>query len=231
MAEQLTFDLPSREALGRDAFFVSPANAVALASVDQTEFWPSGKLALIGPAGAGKTHLAHVWASDHDAIIVPGDSLAAADIPALAQRKYVAVEDADRLAARATPAGTEEALFHLHNLLLAEGGRLLITARTAPNHWPLKLPDLASRLQGTSVVTLDAPDDALLGAILYKQFEDRQIAVPATLIPWLIKRMERSAEAAQLTVQRLDKIALREGKPITRTLAAQVLATDAGGDD
>ena len=34
MAEQLTFDLPVRAALGREEFFVSPANAATVAMVD-----------------------------------------------------------------------------------------------------------------------------------------------------------------------------------------------------
>ena len=62
MAEQLSFDLPVRAALGREDFFVSPANAEAVAMVEGWQGWPSRKLVLTGPAGAGKTHLAHVWA-------------------------------------------------------------------------------------------------------------------------------------------------------------------------
>ncbi|ATG49525.1 DnaA ATPase domain-containing protein [Celeribacter ethanolicus] len=226
MAEQLIFDLPVRQALGRDAFFVSPSNAVAMATLDAVDNWPSGKLVLIGPKGAGKTHMAHVWASDHAAVIVPAQTLAQADIPALAARRFVVVEDADRLSSLPDPQHAEEALFHLHNLTLAEGGRLLLTAQSAPNHWTLGLPDLASRMQGTTVARIEPPDDKLLAAMLVKQFDDRQIAVPGTLILWLVKRMERSAEAARRMVETLDAAALRSGRPISRNLAAQFFPKD-----
>ncbi|WP_434288084.1 chromosomal replication initiator DnaA [Celeribacter sp. SCSIO 80788] len=226
MAEQLILDLPVRQALGRDAFFVSPSNAVAMATLDAVNNWPSGKLVLIGPEGAGKTHMAHVWASDHDAVIVPAETLTEADIPALAARRFVVIEDADRLPTLPDARRSEEALFHLHNLTLAEGGRLLLTAQSAPNHWTLSLPDLASRMQGTTVARIEAPDDKLLTAMLVKQFDDRQIAVPGTLILWLVKRMERSAEAARRMVETLDEAALRSGKPISRNLAAQFFPKD-----
>lgn len=223
MAEQLTFDLPVREALQREAFFVSPSNAIALATLDMPDHWPNNKLVLTGPRGSGKTHMAHVWAVDRDAVIINVDELSQADIPVLASLRHVVVEGADQIADLPNDRETEEALFHLHNLTLAEGGRLLITASTPPNQWRLTLPDLASRMQGTSVAKIDAPDDALLSAMLLKQFEDRQLAVSYPLIPFLVKRMERSTANLRSIVEALDIAALRFGKPISRSFAAQVL--------
>ena len=144
-ARQLSFDLPVRTALGRADFFVSPANADAVALIEGWQDWPSRKLLLAGSAGAGKTHLAHVWAEQAGARIVAAGQLAQADIPALATGP-LAVEDAHAIA---RDRAAEEALFHLHNLVLAEGHALLITAREAPALWDLGLPDLASRMAGT----------------------------------------------------------------------------------
>ena len=70
MARQLILDLPVRQARGRDDFFVAPANALALATLDAPESWPSGRMLLIGPEGAGKSHLAAIWAEQHGASIV-----------------------------------------------------------------------------------------------------------------------------------------------------------------
>lgn len=223
MTEQLTFDLPVREALQREAFFVSPSNAIALATLDRADMWPNNKLVLTGPRGSGKTHMAHVWAVDCNAVIIGVDELADADIPMLASLKHVVVEDADCIATLKDPTATEAALFHLHNLTLAEGGHLLVTASTPPNQWTLSLPDLASRMQGTSVAKIDPPDDALLSAMLLKQFDDRQLAISYPLIPYLVKRMERSTDNVRSIVEILDAAALREGKTISRSFAAQVL--------
>jgi chromosomal replication initiation ATPase DnaA len=216
---QLSFDLPVRPALGREDFFVSPANAEAVAMIEGWQGWPGRKLILAGPTGAGKTHLAHVWAALSGARIVAAKDLSNADIPNLASGA-VAVEDADRVAGDRP---TEEALFHLHNLVLAEGHALLLTSERPPSLWPLTLPDLHSRMQGTLLTQLRAPDDTLLAAVLTKLFADRQISPSPDTIPYLARRMDRSFDAAQEVVAALDSLALAEGRAITRALAAQVL--------
>lgn len=220
MSEQLAFNLPVRPALGREDFFVSPANALAVAQIERWADWPQRKMVLVGAHGAGKTHLTHVWADLSGARIIAATDLPGADIPALATAGAVAVEDADEIAG--DRAG-EEALFHLHNLVLAEGGSLLMSARSAPPHWPLTLPDLKSRLEATATATLDAPDDALLSALLVKLFTDRQLNVSPRLIPYLVMRMDRSAAAAQALVAALDTRALETGRKISDKLAAEML--------
>ncbi|MEH7827057.1 chromosomal replication initiator DnaA [Gemmobacter denitrificans] len=218
MMAQLAFDLPARAALRREDFFVSPANAAALA-VLEAGHWPLNKLVLVGPPGSGKTHLAHIWAARSGAALMQAGSLGQADIAARAHTP-VALEDADSVAGDAR---AETALFHLHNLLAERGLPLLLTATTPPRDWGLRLPDLLSRMQGTSLTRIDPPDDALLSAVLVKQFADRQLLVPPTLIGWLLGRMDRSLASARDLVARLDAAALARGGPVTRALAAEVL--------
>ncbi|MBK0326982.1 chromosomal replication initiator DnaA [Rhodobacteraceae bacterium F11138] len=219
MAEQLSFDLPAKPVLGRDDFFVSPANALAVAMIEAPQSWPAGKLVLTGPAGAGKTHLTHVWADSTGARILSAPDLVGQDIPALSQGP-VAVEDAPAIATN-TPA--QNALFHLHNLLMAQGQRLLITGRSSPNLWNLSLPDLQSRVQGAAHIALDAPDDRLLAAVLAKLFADRQITPRPDVIPYLLHRMDRSFLAATHIVERLDRAALAQGRTLSRRLAGEIL--------
>jgi chromosomal replication initiation ATPase DnaA len=215
---QLAFDLPNAEAMTREDFFVAPSNALALQVVEGWQDWPGRKLLLVGPEGSGKTHLAHIWAAMTGAVILPADTLCAVDVADLAGRAVV-IEDADRIV------GQEAQLFHLHNLV-TEGGALLLTARTPPRDWGLGLPDLISRMQATPIAQLDAPDDALLSAVLVKLFADRQVVVPASLIPYLVSRMPRSIGAARALVAALDARALAAGRPITRALASDVLGTE-----
>ena len=219
MIRQLAFDLPGLQALTREHFFVAPSNALALQVVEGWRAWPGRKLLLVGPEGAGKTHLAHIWAALSEAAILPAETLAEADIASL-QGRAVVVEDADRIGLAG--AGAEAQLFHLHNLATTTGA-LLLTARTPPRDWGLRPPDLISRMQATAIAHLDAPDDALLSAVLVKLFADRQVAVPANLIPYLVSRMPRSIGAARALVAALDAKALAAGRPITRALAGEVL--------
>ena len=221
MRRQLTFDLPARPALGREDFFVSPANATAVAAVEGWSGWPERKLALIGPRASGKTHLVHVWAAEAKGRVVAAANLATTDIDALgSDGSRLAVEDIGRIAGDAV---AEQALFHLHNLVLAEGGCLLLTGTLPPRQWALSLPDLASRMQATNVVHLAPPDDALLKAVLMKLFADRQLAVAPPVMDYLVTRMERSFDAAGRLVDALDRAALAERRAITRPLAAAVL--------
>ncbi|MCB2115578.1 MAG: chromosomal replication initiator DnaA [Rhodobacteraceae bacterium] len=215
MAEQLTFDLPVRPALGREDFFVSPANMFALAALDAGD-WPGGKLLLIGPEGAGKSHLARVWASESGARILP-----AALLPEMpVGERAIVVEDAEGIAGNRE---AETRLFHIHNLVLAEGGRLLLTARLHPSRWGLVLPDLASRMEATAVAEIAPPDDALLAAVLAKHFSDRQLSVQTNLLAWLVRRMDRSFAAARGLVAAVDARALARGTAVTRALAQEVL--------
>lgn len=219
MGEQLSLNLPARPALGRDDFFVTSANAMALALVEAWPNWAASKLALVGPKGSGKTHLAHVWAAQSGGRIISARNLTRTDIPTLAQGP-VAVEDVPEIAADDE---AQAALFHLHNLTLAEGHSLLFTGIAEPKHWGLTLPDLASRMQGTTTATLSQPDDTLLTVLLAKLFGDRQLVPTADTIPYLVKHMDRSFCAAQEMVEELDRASLAQKKPITRAFAARIL--------
>lgn len=219
MPEQLSFDLPVRAALGREDFFVAPGNAMAVALIEGWRDWPGRKLVLEGPKGAGKTHLSHVWAKAAGARIVQAKTLAAADIPALATSNVV-VEDVPLIAGDNL---AENALFHLHNLILAEGHSLLLTADRPAAHWGLSLPDLASRMQGTTATRLEAPDDRLLTALLAKLFADRQLIPTPDTIPYLVTHMDRSFDSARQLVATLDAAALSQGRAINRKLTAEVL--------
>jgi chromosomal replication initiation ATPase DnaA len=219
---QLVLDLPARPALGRADFFVSPANRIALAQVDGWPAWPGGRLAVIGPQGAGKTHLAHVWAARAGARVLPAAALPTLDLAVLPADAALAVEDADRLGDLPAPAAAEEALFHLINRL-APAGSLLLTGRPAPSRWPVALPDLASRLAATAPACLEPPDDALLAAVLVKLFADRQLAVAPGLIDYLVSHIDRAFAAAEAAVATLDRAALARHRPLTARLAAEVL--------
>lgn len=215
MARQLSFDLPVSVSRAAEDFFVSPANADAHALVMLPEIWPAGKLALIGPQGSGKTHLARLWQAQTDAAWL--DAATLSDTIPLPARDVV-IEDMDRL-----PAPAEEAVFHLHNRLADTGGRLLLTASVPPARWSVTLPDLASRMQATTVIRLGDPDDRLLAAVLTKLFTDRQLNPAPEIITLLVGRIERSFTAATEIVAALDAASLAEGREINRALVRALL--------
>ena len=64
------------------------------------------------------------------------------------------------------------------------------------------------------MVEIGEPDDELLAQVLVKLLADRQLAVDDRLIGYIVARMERSLEAAQTIVERLDHLALARGTRI-----------------
>ena len=211
---QLRLALRRPHALDRAHFIVSERSRDAVAAVDAWPNWPGGRLALVGPEGSGKTHLARAWAARAGAFVADGLALDLAQAPA----GPILLEDVDRGVA-------EDALFHLINRADA-GGSLLLTARTAPRVWPARLPDLRSRLNALFAVEIGAPDDTVLEELLLRFFRDRHIRPDPDLLPYLLRRMERSATAAQALVSRLDEVADASGRAITRALAREILGAE-----
>lgn len=206
---QLALSLEHAESFAREDFLSGPSNAAALALVETWPDWPARAVVLVGPAGSGKSHLASIWASRANARYLLAPALKQAKLPATLANGALVVEDL------APGTFDERALFHLINLVREEGAYLLLTAASSPAGWPVEIPDLASRLKALPVVMLAPPDDALLRAVLVKLFADRQLAVGRGVIPYLLRRMERSFEAAQAVAAALDEAALARGRAVT----------------
>jgi chromosomal replication initiation ATPase DnaA len=219
---QLPLELPHDPASGRDDLLVAGQLAAAVELVDRWPDWPSPVVVLVGPAGSGKSHLAGIWRERADALAIA--PRAGDDAATLATTSPVLFEDADR-----TPFD-EAQLFHVINSVRQHGKTLLMTARTWPGMWPVALPDLKSRLKAATVVEIGEPDEDLLSQVIVKLFADRQLQIEPRLVDYLVSRMERSMQAAQQIVDRVDFLALARGSRITRPLVQEVLAEYHGGE-
>jgi chromosomal replication initiation ATPase DnaA len=213
---QLALALDHPESFARDDFLSGPSNAAALALIEAWPDWPHRSVLLIGPEGSGKSHLAAIWAQIAGARQVAARTLDEVLVPAALATGAVAIEDL------APGSFDERALFHLLNLAREEGAFVLLTGRAVPS---VSIRDLDSRLRALPTVVTAAPDDTLLRALLVKLFADRQLAVDESLISYLAVRIDRSFAAARSLVARLDDEAMRQKRPLTRSFAAEFLAT------
>jgi chromosomal replication initiation ATPase DnaA len=214
---QLPLALGFSERFGREDFLPGPSNAAALALVERWPDWPARAVALVGPDSSGKSHLAAIWAKTAGARSIASHAITPATVPTALATGALMIEDLHEGAC------DDAALFHLLNLAREQGDFVLITARTPPSGWTIRLRDLASRLRAVPTVTLEAPDDALLRAVMVKLFADRQLAVDEGLIGYLASRIERSFAAARAVVAELDREALRQKREVNRALAAELL--------
>jgi chromosomal replication initiation ATPase DnaA len=214
---QLALTLDHAESFARDDFLGGPSNAAALALIDAWPDWPSRSVVLCGPEGSGKSHLAAIWGAAAGSRFLAARALDEAAVPAALATGALVVEDL------APGAFDERALFHLVNLAREDDAFLLLTTRSAPAGWSFSVRDLGSRLKAMPAISLTAPDDALLRALLVKLFADRQLAVDESLIGYVATRIERSFAVARMTVATLDAEAMRRQRPLTRALAAEIL--------
>jgi chromosomal replication initiation ATPase DnaA len=209
-SDQMRLPLQSDLPGGVAGFVVSDSNRAAFEAVSD---WPGllgGVMALNGPPGCGKSRLGQIWAERVGAIALHGAEAALID--------PMEIEGRPVLLDRATDAD-DETLFHLINLAQGPGGALLMLSRPAPSAWEVDLPDLRSRLNAAVSVVMEAPDDRVLAAILETRFAERGIRPARDVIPFLLRRIGRSAAAAAEVVERLDA----RHAPVTRTLAREVV--------
>ena len=226
---QLAFDLPLDPRYGREDFLVGPANEAAYALIEAWPDWPDSVLVLTGPSGSGKSHLAAIWAERAHAWTVSAAGVGGDAVQHLVSNGALVVEDLDQ-----AERGHEAPLFHLLNAARERACPVDMTSAAGIDALDLPTPDLRSRLRLAPGVAIEAPDDALLRAVLVKLFVDRQLVVDLGVIEAVALRIDRSLGRARDVVAELDRDALGRGRRITRPLALAVLerlGVADGGDD
>jgi chromosomal replication initiation ATPase DnaA len=217
-ARQLALPFAHSPCYEAGGFLSAASNAEALAWLDHTPGWPQRRLAIWGPAGSGKTHLLHLWSERLGASLFPGPSLRFT-VP----ERPLAIDDAD--------ASAEKPLLHMLNAAGEAGLPVLLAGREPPARWPVRLPDLASRLRAITAVQIGPADDALLRSLLARLLGERQMAVSEPVQEFLLLHLPRTPSAIREAVARLDRAALAAGGRASRSIAAGVLAGMIGFDD
>ena len=216
---QMPLDMPFPKLRGRDNFIIGACNRLAATWINHWPDWPKPghSLNLVGPGGAGKSHLAAIWQEMCGARLCDqpadlADIMADGDVPLVVLDKIDWALD-----------WPEDMLFHLFTRCDLESGGLLMLSEkpVAQMHWDLA--DLRSRMRGVAMASIDLPDDALIHALLEKYFADRQLLAPPAMLRYLVSRMERSFDAVQTVAAALDRRSIADKKPLSVGLARLVL--------
>ena len=225
VAKQLLLDWPVNETFAEEEFLPSASNQAAVKWIDEWPRWQRGGeafhcLVIYGPEGCGKTHLSHVWQRLSKAKII--DAVELANDNFLRDDTFVfIIEDVDVVMKEPE---IEEKLLHLYNWLKEQGGFLLLTSKVRPKKWQIGLADLSSRMLACENVKIMPPDDALLKAVIKKQFSDRQIVLPEKVTNFLIKHADRSFSFVRSMVREIDQLSLSEKTKITIPVVKRVLS-------
>ena len=175
---QLDLPLPKPVSACPEAFLVSESNARAVHALDHWGAWPVMAALLVGPRKSGRRLLARLF---------------------VAKSGGTMIDEAER--------ASETELFHAWNRAQGERRPLLIVTDHAPPDWPVRLPDLRTRLAAGSVLRIGPPDDALVADLLRYLFERRNLDARPDVIAWLGKRIERSHLAVLTAVDRIEEAA------------------------
>ena len=217
--EQLTLDLGHAPGFLREEFVVCPSNRDAVAWIDRWPDWPEQitGLNIVGPAGCGKTHLGIAWRRQAGAAYVDRTELVRLPPPELLDgARHLLVDGVD-----ADWPGLP--LLQLYNIVMQQGGTVLVLSRVPCGGIGILPADLASRLASLAVVAIGPPEDRLLHEVMAKMFRDRQLRVEDGALAYITSRMDRTFEAAGQLVEELDRASLTEHRSVTLPLARLVL--------
>lgn len=183
-----------------------------------------------GTAGVGKSHLlqsicAAAGVRESTSAYLPLQQLAALGPEVFAgcgELGYVCVDDVDQIAGNHD---WERALFGLHQRLEERGGRLIVAAAVTPTLLPIGLKDLASRLAGGLVLTLQSLDDAEQIAALQLRAHLRGFELPDDTAQLLMRRLPRDMNSLCAFLDELDQASLIAQRRLTVPFVREILAS------
>lgn len=172
---------------GQDSGVVlGEGNAHALDLLSRPHLWPSHCMLLVGPPRSGRSTIAAEIARQGIA-----DS----------------IDDADR--------ADEAALFHRWNVAREAGQRLIFVAADVPPHWVIALPDLRSRLSSAGVARIDAPDEAMIEAMIVQGLGRAGTAFAADAPRYMAQRLPRCYQQIEAALAVLTSESLSSGRKIS----------------
>jgi DnaA-homolog protein len=182
---------------------------------------------LHGPRACGKTHLLQAscvrWSERGEpcAYLPLRELIDKPDVlSGYGELSLVAIDDIDLAAGQSQ---WEHGLFRLHQALEEHGGRLLVASSSLPALVGYTLRDLASRLNGGLVLTLQNLSDDEQHQALQLRAQLRGFELPQDTVQFLQRRLPRDMESLCAFLDHLDEASLVAQRRLTVPFVREVL--------
>lgn len=207
--------------------FVHGPNTLVVSSLESQS---AAATWLWGPSASGKSHLLQAACAlagerGQRAAYFPMRERAGWPDEAFAgceELGIVCIDDADSIAGESR---WNLALFNLHNGLLEQGGRLVLSGVQPPAAIAWALPDLASRMAASLVLHLAPLAEADQIEVLRLRAKRRGLELPAEVAQYLLRRVPRDLHSLCALLDTLDAASLAKQRRLTVPFIRQILGS------
>ncbi len=197
-------------------FYVSKSNEYSFKLLNSWPNWQKNFINLIGEKFSGKTHLINIFLQKFKGIKINANEISNQFLKEMKIYENIVIENLnDEI--------DENLFFTLLNIIEQDNKYLIITTKKPIVNLSFKLDDLNSRSKNFLLSKIEKPGDDLMFALILKNLSDRQIFIDKKLIDYIIKRVERSYGKIFDFIYKIDKISLKEKKPIDFKIIKKVL--------
>ena len=197
-------------------FYVSKSNEFAFKLLNSWPKWEKNFVNLIGEKFSGKTHLINIFLEKFKGIKIEANEINNEFLKKIKVFENIIIENLnDKI--------DENLLFTLFNIIDQDNKYIILTSKNPIVDFSFKLKDLNSRSKNFLLCNIEKPGDDLMFALILKNLSDRQISIDKKLIDFIIKRIDRSYGKIFDFIYKIDKISLKQKKPIDFKIIKEAL--------
>jgi chromosomal replication initiation ATPase DnaA len=216
MKDQIVFKFPDKSFYYEEDFCVGENNYEAYKLIKEWPNWSFKGINIYGPKKSGKSYLSKIFSDKTNSKIFEGKNINKDKLNLILNQKVLIIEDIELF--------NDEFFFQtILNDFISKNKFIYLTSNKLAGSLSFKLKDLISRLNSLVAVRINNPSDDLFHQILTKMLSDKQINITAKEVNFILKKIERSYDAASRFVKKLDELSLLYKKKINTKIIDQAL--------